>query len=375
MKRRGNGEGSIYQDASRNRWVAAVSVNGRRIKRTAKTQREARQLRDELLRNQALKSRVSRSPQTVSALLDDWLEHRVAVQVEVAATSETKRWAAEHIRRQLGSVRLRELDYVVVEEALKKMAGNPLNLSQASIAKIRSNLSQACSWGVRRGVLVSNPVPIAEMPKTKKTRPRVALTEAEAVRLHHEMENESLHALWAILLGCGLRSGEARALHWSDWDAEAHRLAVRRSIRIESGKRLAGFRMKTEASKRTLALPEYVSRALAKHRAKMEAEARDIVSGPIFTTSSGSLIDDSNLRRRLHILCERAGVRETSIHELRHTCASLLADKGTPVEKISDVLGHQSVRTTSDTYRHVIGASVDGLVGTVDAVYGNGRDG
>jgi Phage integrase family len=52
-------------------------------------------------------------------------------------------------------------------------------------------------------------------------------------------------------------------------------------------------------------------------------------------------------------ICKRAGLGHWSIHELRHSCASLLLAKRVPLEVVSDTLGHASIRVTMDVYGHL----------------------
>ena len=53
----------------------------------------------------------------------------------------------------------------------------------------------------------------------------------------------------------------------------------------------------------------------------------------------------SNIRRALHDICEQAGVTKVSPNELRHSCASLLADMGVMNEAIADLLGHRRLES------------------------------
>ena len=53
-------------------------------------------------------------------------------------------------------------------------------------------------------------------------------------------------------------------------------------------------------------------------------------------------------------ICEAAGLGHWSIHELRHSCASLLLAMGVPLEVVSDTLGHASIRVTMDVYGHLL---------------------
>ena len=104
MKRRGNNEGSIYQRAD-GRWVATVSVDGRRISRYCKTRQEAsKKLRGlQRTQDQGLPEVTAQMP--LKDYLAQWLEsiqHRVRpktlVDYEVAV--------GRHISPALGHIKL-----------------------------------------------------------------------------------------------------------------------------------------------------------------------------------------------------------------------------------------------------------------------------
>lgn len=370
MTKRGNGEGSIFYEESRKRWIAVVSIGGRRSKRIATSKSEARRFLEELQKQSPLGRADLSAPRTVGGLLDQWIGNHVLVQNLAPATRESKVWAAGHIKAQIGTLRLAKLGFVDVEGALQAIAGSPHHLSKESLKKIRSAMNQACKWGVRRGYLLDNPVAIVDLPKTKNAKPKRSLDLSELDRFLGALDSDPLEAFWLVLVGCGLRLGEARALQWIDFDAENERLAVRRNARSEGGKSKTGLEMKTETSRRTLQLPHAVRSSLQRHMARQIEAGQYKEEGLIFKTSCDTIIDSSNLRKQLARLCESAGIPRVCPHELRHTCASVLAHEGVPAEKIADVLGHRSVRTTIDTYRHVLGPSADGLLGTMDNLLG-----
>jgi integrase len=368
MGKRANGEGSVYRDKTKDRWVGEVTINGKRIKRTAKTQREARALRDQLLKDAARLAAKDKELRSVSDLLNAWIDSQTASDAKAASTLDATQWAVDHLHRHLGSVRLLKLTFREIETAFKSMAGSKHNLSRSSLIKIRSVLNQACKWGQRRGALSDNPVAIAELPKTKTTRARRSMTLDEVQNLRETLSGNRLEALWLIFLGLGLRSGEARALLWKDWDRTKGSLAVRRSIREIDGTNEVSDEMKTPAARRNLRLPDSISERLEAHFERASLEGRDNAEDLIFCTNSGRPLDSANLRRDLKQLCMEAGIPELSVHELRHTCASLLADVGVPAENIADVLGHRDIRTTLGTYRHAISPSVGGHVDSMNSI-------
>lgn len=54
-------------------------------------------------------------------------------------------------------------------------------------------------------------------------------------------------------------------------------------------------------------------------------------------------------------LLERAGLpRTVRLHDLRHTCATLLLGKGVHPKIVQELLGHATIAITLDTYSHVL---------------------
>ena len=81
--------------------------------------------------------------------------------------------------------------------------------------------------------------------------------------------------------------------------------------------------------------------------------------GLVFTNSLGGAIDRVEPAAYRGHLC-RAGQRgHLSPNELRHSAASLLVADGTPLQDVSDLLGHRDIRMLAQTYRHKIRSVVD----------------
>src|SRR5690606_1915447 len=60
---------------------------------------------------------------------------------------------------------------------------------------------------------------------------------------------------------------------------------------------------------------------------------------------------------------EKAKVR---MHDLRHTCASMLADKGASILVVAQQLGHADPSITARIYAHIFPSAVDALMGALD---------
>ena len=71
----------------------------------------------------------------------------------------------------------------------------------------------------------------------------------------------------------------------------------------------------------------------------------------------GNLIHPSYLTRRFGELLKKYGLRKIRFHDLRHTFASILLAKDTPLINVSNFLGHSDISTTANFYAHLDKAS------------------
>jgi integrase len=229
-------------------------------------------------------------------------------------------------------------------------------------------LRKALTDAVRDGLLTRNPVLVVQPPRVTSTKV-VPLTPDEARRLLAAGETSRLRALWLVLLGLGLRRGEALALRWDDIDLDHKTLSVRRSLQRLRGEidpvtrlhctHLVEAATKTTGSVRVLALPAALATALTDHRTAQIAERLAAPvwfdSDLVFTTTIGTPLEPRNVSRDWQALLGRASIeRSLRIHDLRHSAASFLLMRGTDMRLVMDVLGHTRMSTTSDLYTHVL---------------------
>jgi len=67
-------------------------------------------------------------------------------------------------------------------------------------------------------------------------------------------------------------------------------------------------------------------------------------------------------------ICQRVGLGERKVKDLRHTYASLLLYHGKSLKYVQEMLGHHSIRITADTYSHLIKNPDHGTVNVLDDV-------
>lgn len=388
-KKNANGTGGVYHRAD-GRWEAKTFVDmpdGRR-KRISVYGGTEREVLDELskLRDQQRRGiPVATTTMTVAEYMTYWLEQvaEPAIRRTTYATYEgdirlhivpgigkrkLKTLQANDIRTWL--TRLRTLCQCCAQgkDAARKeprccAMDQPKCcqdvLSSSSIRHILRVLRAALQDAVDEELLSRNVARLVQLRVTDDRKVR-SFTRDEALRFLRAAEDHRLYALWAVALAMGLRRGEALGLAWSDVDLENGRLTIRQALhRVDSELRLE--QVKTEASVAVLPVPAPLVSILRGHRTR-QLEERFIAgvqwrdTGLVFTTASGGFLEPRNVNRTFHSLCARAEVPQLRVHDLRHSCATLLFTMGVPPPTVQRILRHSSITVTTGTYVEVIEA-------------------
>lgn len=170
--------------------------------------------------------------------------------------------------------------------------------------------------------------------------------------------DDRLHPLWRLLLATGLRRGEALGLRWDDLDLARGLLYVRRSLTVADGRPLVQL-PKTARSRRAVPLDAGTVAALRAHAARQAAEAHAAgeawtPSNSVFTTPLGTPLHPDNVSEAFRRTVRALPLRPIRLHSLRHTCATLALAQGAHPKVVADLLGHESVKLTLDTYSHAV---------------------
>lgn len=110
-----------------------------------------------------------------------------------------------------------------------------------------------------------------------------------------------------------------------DIDFEAGTLSVRHALQRMPGG-LQRTEPKSDRSRRTIAMPTIVAKALRGHRARqltkrLAAGSRWQETGFVFTTTLGTPMDERAVHKRFKAVLAGAGLRNQRFHDLRHACA------------------------------------------------------
>jgi integrase len=146
---------------------------------------------------------------------------------------------------------------------------------------------------------------------------------------------------------------------WGDLDLDRGLLSVRRALQRMDG-RVGFVEPKSARSRRTLAIPAFARDILSHHRewqAREREAAGDAWQGSmdlVFCTVNGMPLDGAAVTHQFHRMLARAGVPRRRFHDLRHSCATVLAAQGVPARVVMELLGHSQISLTMNTYSHVL---------------------
>jgi len=359
VRRRAQGEGGVYRRASDERWVGSLdlgNVDGKRRRKTVygRTQREVLQALAELRRANERGQDFTQVALTVGQWLDEWLEIK---QVDGArpSTLRSYRWLADsHVRPSLGRHRLDKLTPGHVRALLSEKLAS--DLSPATVAHILRLLRNALGEAERLDLVTRN---VAKAVRT----PKVAAYEAAALdvegarRLIGAMRGLRLEGLFMVALVLGLRRGEVLGLEWSDIDFPAGTVRIRQSLQRFDGA-LHLVSTKTRSSAATLAAPPGLMQILREHKRRQQQERLALGEAwpntdLVFTSTTGTPLEPRNATRAWSSIRLAANVPNLRLHDLRHSCATVLTALGVHPRVVMEMLRHSQISTTMNTYAHV----------------------
>ena len=427
-RRRGRGEGSIIRRAD-GRWMARVDLGWQHGKRRSKaiygrTRREVADALRDALKAAEQGTLVANERQTVEEFLVRWLRDVAQTRVRSRTYVTYEAAIVHHISPHLAPIRLSKLTPQHLQAWLGTLSAHGVSIGRQRYARVV--LRNALNTAIRWRLISVNAATLIDAPRVarKEIRP---LTPDQARALLIAAKGHPLEAFFAVALSCGLRLGEGLGLQWADVDLETSTLEVHRAVQRAGGdvtarrpllaerKRIhAALRQlrkefktpeiaqtrgrlvedlqrvrlalkpfkttvqvtepKSVRSRRTIALPTVAVTALRAHRvrqleARLAAGGRWRDHGFVFASSIGTSLDPRNITREFKALLVAADLPNIRLHDLRHSCATLLLAQGVNPRVVMETLGHSQVSLTLNTYSHVLPALQHEAAAKMNAVF------
>ena len=238
--------------------------------------------------------------------------------------------------------------------------GKEGGLSIKSVRKIHLVLHKALSDALRKGSVVRNVASIADPPKLSSAkRAEIKYWTAEQLRTFlDQVKGSRAFAALFVSAHTGMRRGELLGLRWSDVHLDDARLSVQQAL-ISVAYEMQLSDVKTGAGRRTIDLDERTVELLRRWRRTQTEEKLTLGAGYrdrdlVFCRADGDPIHPDLFSQSFDRAVAKSGLPEITLHDLRHTHATLLLKAGVPVKVVSERLGHSNPAFTMSVYQHVI---------------------
>lgn len=331
-------------------WEAFVysKRDGKKIRKTFATQQAARSWRQES--SVAVRKMLMRAPTaiTVTQAADAWLEgarqgwirNRSGDRYKPAAIRAYEMGWRVRVKPVLGAMRLSDVTRNDVQDLVDALVAEGWNASTivVTIASLRVIYKRA----LIRGEIAVNPVVGLQMPAVRGGRNRIA-TPAECAELLDALPARD-RPLWATAMYAGLRRGEMMALRIEDIDLDQGVIHVRRGWDT-----LEGEITTKSGRERTVPINQTLRGYLEPHLAALSWS-----EGLVFGVNERSTFNGTPLMKRAGRFWEAADLRRITLHECRHTFASLMIAAGVNAKALSTYMGHATISITLDRYGHLM---------------------
>lgn len=259
-------------------------------------------------------------------------------------------------------------------------------LKVATVDNIHTVLHQVLDIAVEdcylRNNISDNALKELKQARNLFTEKRKALTIQEQEIFLDFLRKSNMYRHWypifALMVGTGLRVGEAVGLRWDDVDFDNNTISVNHTLiyynHAKGGCYFGINTPKTRAGERTIPMIESVREAILQEKeyqreAGIKCTARvDGFTDFIFVNRFGNAQHQGTLNKALRRIIrdcnqeilDKAKDKDNvillpnfSCHTLRHTFTTRLCESGINIKVIQSVLGHSDVSTTLDIYADV----------------------
>lgn len=269
-----------------------------------------------------------------------------------------------HVQPQFDYWKISELRHSDVQKFVADMS----EIRSATITnRCLDILRCVCDMAVMDGRIAKNPCDKIKKPRrTTRKEDRHYLTIEQLFRL---ADSSGRWRPLVLTLGLtGIRSGEARALMVKDVDFEKHRLRIYKATR-RVAREWVTKDTKTHA-RRDVPIPACVEDVL---RPLCEGREPDEL---VFVREDGKPFDEQTASRKVknvkgkywwHCALTTSGTPIMTMHDLRHTAASIAISAGANVLLVQRMLGHEDASMTLKTYADLFDEDMNIVRDVIDA--------
>lgn len=349
--------------------VLNIQENGKRKMKWISTglavkgnKRKAEQMLREMLQTYEIQQSGPKCDMLYADYIQKWLEYvqrkvdEVTYQgYELLAQRQIIPWFKEK-GTKLEDVTLPLLQEYIDEKATRGRVDGKGGLSPRSLRLHKNIIFQSLTEAVKDGLLPNNPCQYVVLPKNVRYESHF-YTVDQLNQFFDAIREEPLYPLLKITAIYGLRRSEVLGLKWDSIDFDAGTVTIRHTV-SKVTKAVEKDKTKNATSYRSFPLTDEARRIF--QAAKVEEQKNRQLFGKeyqesdyVFKWPDGHSYSPDYITEKFPALLKKHGMPHIRLHELRHSCASLLINAGFTLKDVQEWMGHADIKMTANIYGHL----------------------
>lgn len=279
---------------------------------------------------------------TFRDLANEWASEYLEKNATTTTFENAVRNIKKHIIPKLGKYKIKDITPYIINNFINEIK-ELKQYSNGTIKKIYNHVRAILNYAYRMELIQDNPCNRIKLNLEDNKKQEIHyLDEKQAKKFLNVIEKEDImyQLIYKLALFNGLRRSEILGLKWEDFDFKHKTFHVQRTRqKISSGTEIS--KTKTKNSNRILTIPEDILTLLKEYKNQSES---DLLFPSIYPDS---------VTRHFRQLLKTNNLPSITLHDLRHTCATLLLSNGIDIKTVSAYLGHSNIQTTM-IYLHVL---------------------
>ncbi len=248
---------------------------------------------------------------------------------------------------------VQEFSTFLSKQGNKKTGGA---LSNKSVRNYLAILSQIFEDAKTKKKIVDNPCKSIKRPKKVKYKPNFYDTD-QVRTLFEAVKDEPIAPMIIVTAVYGLRRSELLGLKFDSLDFTNKQVTIKHVVSRFSTV-VEKDDTKTESSYRTYPMPPEIEQIFIdarerKERNKALFREQYVDNDYVFTWDDGRTYAPDYITRKFKQLLKKYNLPVIRLHDLRHSCASMLLEKGRNLKDVQSWLGHADISTTGNIYGHL----------------------
>ncbi len=360
-RRRGNGEGTIFEDKKNKRWIgqyiSGIAEDGKAIRKSVygKTQKEVVNKLNEVKYQMNNDIYVEKNGIKLVKIMEDIREEKLASNTISGGQYARLKWTINKIKNsKLGEMKIQDVTKNDIQEFLNSIK----DLSDSYIKKLYEQFVQAYRRAEIKKYITYNPMYEVIKPKSDKQTKVVEALDINVQKAFTEylnkasIESEPYKNIFLIQMYMGLRIGEVLALSTENIDLKNKLLYVKRTLTNDKEFAIIlGNKTKTYAGNRTLPIPDFLVPIFEEQLKYANGNLHNL----IFTIND-NYIRTSAINKELKRIFDeelKTSSKNISTHCLRHTYGTRCIEAGMTAVVLQRLMGHKDVTVTLNTYTSV----------------------